>query len=248
MADEAQAPPAEGAPAAEGEAAPPADGEAAPLAEGEAPPAEPAEPIKHSYTLFYFNVKALAEPLRYLFAYGAIEYEDVRVTRDEWPALKPTMPMGQMPVLEVDGKRVHQSISMARFLAKTVGLCGSTPWEDLQIDIVVDTINDFRLKIAVVSYEPEDEIKEKKLVTLNAEVIPFYLEKLEQTVKDNDGHLALGKLTWADVYFAGICDYMNYMVKRDLLEPYPALRGVVDAINALEPIKAWIEKRPVTEV
>ena len=84
MADEAQAPPA-----AEGEAAP------APAAEGEAPaaPAEdapPAEPIKHSYTLFYFNVKALAEPLRYLFAIGGIEYEDIRVTRDEWPALKPS--------------------------------------------------------------------------------------------------------------------------------------------------------------
>ncbi|KAH8395390.1 hypothetical protein KR222_009613 [Zaprionus bogoriensis] len=248
MADEAQAPPADGAPPAEGA---PAEGEpAAAVEEGEAaPPAEPTEPIKHTYTLFYFNVKALAEPLRYLFAFGGIEYEDVRVTRDEWPALKPTMPMGQMPVLEVDGKRVHQSISMARFLAKTVGLCGLTPWEDLQIDIVVDTINDFRLSSEqFVSYEPEDEIKEKKLVTLNAEVIPFYLEKLEQTVKDNDGHLALGKLTWADVYFAGITDYMNYMVKRDLLEPYPALRGVVDAINALEPIKAWIEKRPVTEV
>lgn len=55
------------------------------------------------------------------------------------------MPMGQMPVLEVDGKRVHQSISMARFLAKVVGLGGATPWEDLQVDIVVDTINDFRL-------------------------------------------------------------------------------------------------------
>ncbi|XP_065370139.1 glutathione S-transferase [Calliphora vicina] len=239
MADEAQAPPAEAAPA-------PAEGEAA--AAADAPPAEPTEPIKHTYTLFYFNVKALAEPLRYLFAYGGIEYEDVRVTRDEWPALKPTMPMGQMPVLEVDGKRVHQSISMARFLAKTVGLCGATPWEDLQVDIVVDTINDFRLKIAVVSYEPEDEIKEKKLVTLNNEVIPFYLEKLEQTVKDNDGHLALNKLTWADIYFAGILDYMNYMVKRDILEQYPALRGVVDTVNAMEPIKAWIEKRPQTEV
>ncbi|XP_055917562.1 glutathione S-transferase [Eupeodes corollae] len=240
MADEAK--PAEEAPPAA-----PAEGEAPP-AEGE--PAVPvvAEPIKHTYTLFYFNVKALAEPLRYLFAHGGIEYEDVRVTRDEWPALKPTMPMGQMPVLEVDGKRVHQSISMARFLAKTIGLSGANPWEDLQIDIVVDTINDFRLKIAVVSYEPEDEIKEKKLVTLNTEVIPFYLEKLEQTVKDNDGHLALGKLTWADIYFAGILDYMNYMVKRDLLETYPGLRALVDSINSIESIKAWIEKRPQTEV
>lgn len=44
-----------------------------------------------TFTLFYFNVKALAEPIRFLFAYGGQEYEDVRVTRDEWPALKPSM-------------------------------------------------------------------------------------------------------------------------------------------------------------
>lgn len=80
MADEAK--PAEEAPPAA-----PAEGEAPPA---EGAPAEPTEPIKHTYTLFYFNVKALAEPLRYLFAYGGIEYEDVRVTRDEWPALKPS--------------------------------------------------------------------------------------------------------------------------------------------------------------
>lgn len=43
-----------------------------------------------AFTLFYFNIKALAEPIRYLFAYGAQEFEDVRVTRDEWPALKPS--------------------------------------------------------------------------------------------------------------------------------------------------------------
>lgn len=41
---------------------------------------------------------------------------------------------------------------------------------------------------------------------------------------------------------------MNYMVKRDLLEQYPALKAVVDEVNGLEQIKAWVEKRPVTEV
>jgi len=90
--------------------------------------------------------------------------------------------------------------------------------------------------------------RKKKLVTLNNEVIPFYLEKLEQTVKDNGGHLALDKLTWADIYFAGILEYMNYMVKRDLLENYPSLKTLVESINAIDPIKAWIEKRPQTEV
>lgn len=201
-----------------------------------------------TYTLFYFNLKALAEPLRYLLAYGNLEYDDVRVTRDEWPALKPTMPMGQMPVLEVDGHRVHQSISMARFLARKVGLAGSNDWENLVTDIAVDTVNDFRLKIAVVSYEPDDEVKEKKMITLTTEVIPFYLEKLEAITKDNNGFLALGKLTWADLYLAGILDYLNYLAKIDLLANYPGLKALVDQVNNMDQIKAWLEKRPVTDV
>lgn len=55
------------------------------------------------------------------------------------------MPMGQMPLLEVDGKRAHQSLAITRYLAKQVGLVGADAWEDLEIDTVVDTINDLRL-------------------------------------------------------------------------------------------------------
>lgn len=55
------------------------------------------------------------------------------------------MPMGQMPVLEVDGKRVHQSLAMCRYVAKQCGLAGNDAFEDLQIDALVDTINEFRL-------------------------------------------------------------------------------------------------------
>lgn len=55
------------------------------------------------------------------------------------------MPMGQMPVLEVDGRRVHQSLAMCRYVAKQINLAGKDAIEDLQIDSIVDTINDFRL-------------------------------------------------------------------------------------------------------
>lgn len=55
------------------------------------------------------------------------------------------MPFGQMPVLEVDGIRVHQSLAIIRYLGKRVGLAGSNDWESLLIDVVSDTINDFRL-------------------------------------------------------------------------------------------------------
>lgn len=55
------------------------------------------------------------------------------------------MPMGQMPCLEVDGRRVHQSLAMCRYVAKQIKLAGNDAIEDLQVDSIVDTINDFRL-------------------------------------------------------------------------------------------------------
>lgn len=56
------------------------------------------------------------------------------------------------------------------------------------------------------------------------------------------------KLTWADIYFAGILDYLNYLTKTDLIEKHPNLKRVVDQVNNLEQIKTWLEKRPQTDV
>lgn len=61
--------------------------------------------------------------------------------------------------------------------------------EELAIDLNVNE------EIAVVSYEPDDDVKAKKQVTLTTEVIPFYLEKLEAIVKENNGHLALARVS-----------------------------------------------------
>lgn len=54
------------------------------------------------------------------------------------------MPMGQMPILEYNGKIAHQSMAICRFLAKQLKLVGKDDWEDLEIDAMVDTVNDFR--------------------------------------------------------------------------------------------------------
>lgn len=55
------------------------------------------------------------------------------------------MPFGQMPSLEYDGKLAHQSVAIARYLAKQVNLTGNNDWENLEIDAAVDTITDLRL-------------------------------------------------------------------------------------------------------
>lgn len=55
------------------------------------------------------------------------------------------MPFGQVPVLEVDGKKVCQSVAISRYLAKQFGVAGKNDWEALEIDSTVDTIHDLRL-------------------------------------------------------------------------------------------------------
>ena len=57
-------------------------------------------------------------------------------------SLRPSLPYGQLPILEYNGEVLCQSITIARFLAKQFGLAGDTSLESAQADEVVDSITD----------------------------------------------------------------------------------------------------------
>ncbi|KAF7271038.1 glutathione S-transferase-like [Rhynchophorus ferrugineus] len=197
-----------------------------------------------SYKVTYFDIMGLGEPIRVLLSYGGLDFEDFRVQRESWPSLKPSMPMGQMPTLEYNGKIAHQSMAICRFLAKQVKLVGKDDWEDLEIDAMVDTVNDFRQKIAKYHYESNEQLKEEYGKILFNEIIPFYLEKLDSQAKTNNGYLVGGRLTWADLVFLGLLDYMEFMAKKDLLCKSPNLQRVKENVLSVPNIKKYIEKRP----
>ena len=52
------------------------------------------------------------------------------------------MPWGKLPCLEYDGKKIVQSIAMARFVARENGLAGKNNLEAAQADMLVDCMND----------------------------------------------------------------------------------------------------------
>ncbi|XP_028638305.1 hematopoietic prostaglandin D synthase isoform X2 [Grammomys surdaster] len=96
-----------------------------------------------NYKLLYFNMRGRAEIIRYIFAYLDIKYEDHRIEQTDWPKIKPTLPFGKIPVLEVEGLTLHQSLAIARYLTKNTDLAGKTELEQCQADAVVDTLDDF---------------------------------------------------------------------------------------------------------
>ena len=60
--------------------------------------------------------------------------------------------------------------------------------------------------------------------------------------------ISLQQLTWADFYFAGIIDYLNYLAKQDLTANHENLRKVIDNVLNEDKIQEWIANRPQTDI
>lgn len=86
------------------------------------------------------------------------------------------MPFGQIPVLEVDGHQIPQSVAIARFVARKTGHAGKTPLEEALVDALADQFKDyytdikpyFYSAIGVVPKTPEELEKAKKEVLIPA--------------------------------------------------------------------------------
>ncbi|KAJ8712540.1 hypothetical protein PYW07_005382 [Mythimna separata] len=197
-----------------------------------------------NYVFYYFDGKGLGEASRLLMAYGGQQFEDRRVTPQEWPAFKPKCLFGQIPILEIDGKQYAQSLAIARYLGRKYGLVGGTPEDALEIDQNVDLVNDLRAKAAEVQYESNEVVKEAKYADYAENVFPNLLDRLNAVVVQNNGHLAIGKLTWGDFVLTGMFDYLKSMLRMpDLEKKYPAFQKVIDNAYSSPKVKAYSESK-----
>ena len=94
--------------------------------------------------LIYFGVPGRAEAIRILMQIAGVEMDDTRFGPDDWPGIKPTTPLGVVPVMKLEGKSYVQSVSLTRYAAKLAG-AGWYPANELdalKCDMVADSINE----------------------------------------------------------------------------------------------------------
>ena len=82
----------------------------------------------------YFDLRVKGEPARLLLAHGGVKYTDERIELawndpKPWTELKPSMPWGQLPMLQWKGESICQSMAICRFLAREFGIAGKTNLE-----------------------------------------------------------------------------------------------------------------------
>ncbi|CAH2093199.1 unnamed protein product [Euphydryas editha] len=197
--------------------------------------------------LHYFDVKALGESIRLLLTYGGLEFVDHRVDEKDWESVKPSMPFGQMPVLEIDGKQYAQSVAIARYLGKKFKINGENIEEEFEIDQNVDYLNSIRDEAAVVHYDIEEKDRERKYNEMKEKFL-LMIKKLDEIIRQNNGHIAAGKLTWGDFVFAGSFDYLKMLLRMpDLEKQYPSFRQVIDAVHEDFRVKDYSMRSPKTE-
>lgn len=201
-----------------------------------------------TYKLIYFNAMGVVEPARFLFALAGQEYEDVRIERENWPDLKKTLPLGQLPVLEVDGIKIAQSQAIFRYLARELGFYGGNALESAKIDTVIETLNDFITQARKYFFEKDEAKKaefKKDLLEVQAPKYMKLLEVLLDLNTEGDGFFVGSKISLADVLvFYAFTDRFDSL-QIEVTEP--KLKALLEKIKAHPKMADWLNKRPKTQ-
>ncbi|KAF6208057.1 hypothetical protein GE061_016507 [Apolygus lucorum] len=197
-----------------------------------------------TYKLTYFDLKGLGEPIRMILTYMGQEFEERRIPLEEWPATKGTIKYGKVPILDVDGKRMYQAQAILRFLAKKAKLAGDNDLEAYEIDSIVGVITDL-ISLYVPLWQITDpKEKEEFIAKFKKESIPYYLNELDEIAGKNNGYLANGKLSWADLFFHGWVETLEGLISTEIVKQYPNMLLGREKVYSTPGIKEWIANRP----
>merc|ERR1712173_12100 len=193
------------------------------------------------------SLTSTGEAARLILAYGGKNYEDRRVSFEDMPSLKSSLPFGQLPVLEVDGVNICQSMAIARFLANEFGLAGNCALTKAQVDEVVDVVSDIQTAMYTAFFEKDAKLKAEKMKKVGDETIPNNLANLEKLLVKRGGQFFAGnRFTWAELHFLQLVDLMSTMNPK-VLDGYPKLANLIERTRKVPNIKKWLEERPATE-
>ncbi|EGZ23684.1 hypothetical protein PHYSODRAFT_353862 [Phytophthora sojae] len=193
--------------------------------------------------LTYFDGKGRAELTRLIFNYGGVAFTDDRISHADFGALKPTLPFGQVPILEVDGVVYAQSMAIARYAAKIAGLYPSNAVEALKADMFSCSMGDLEGPFVDIAFKTPDEAEkaQKKKVFIE-ETVPKFFATLEKLVADK--FILGGKISYADLqFFDFVNNKISWIFPDFKTDAFPKLTAVVNNVKAEPKIAAYLSKQ-----
>lgn len=196
--------------------------------------------------LTYFDMPvSRGEECRLAFAIAGVDFEDNRIARDQWAALKPTTPFGSLPVLEVEGKApLAQSNAILAYIGRTYGVLPADAHEAARHDAVMASVEDLRAAVAVPR-DADEAAKKAAREKMAATTVPTWAGFIERQIGGGP-FLAGERPSVADIklymgmrsFRRGVMDHIPTTV----FDGFPKLIKLYEAVEAWPAVKAWIAR------
>ena len=197
--------------------------------------------------LVYFDAPvSRGEECRLALTLAGVDFEDVRISGADWPALKPKTPYGSLPVLELpNGITLAQTNAMLVFIGRSHGLHPTDALEAARHEAMMAHVEDLRARVSptIRMAEPEKKAAREALV---ADYLPAWAQAAERNIpggpffagaKPNVVDLKLHMaVRW---FIGGVVDYIPATIFAD----YPKLMGVYEAVKEHPGVQAWYAKK-----
>ncbi|XP_050413749.1 S-crystallin SL11 [Patella vulgata] len=202
-----------------------------------------------SYKFNYFDLRGKGETCRLCFIAAGVSFKDHRIDYAAWPGnYKAETPFGQLPYLEIDGKKFAQSGAIASYISREYGLYGTSSLEALSIDGVVGLAADYFTMWAKSHFEADAGKKTELQLKLKDTDLPSFLANLEKILTANgSGYYVGNQLTLADLSVYDILEN-SYRDYPSVYSSYPKVLANRKKIAALPRIAEYLSKRNVTEI
>jgi glutathione S-transferase len=186
------------------------------------------------------------EEVRLALVVAGVEFEDNRLTRDEYAALKPRLPFPHIPTLEIDGQPVlAHSNAILRLIGRLHGLYPEDPYEAARHDAIMEAVEDFRHRLSpsMRMTDPAEKLAARKAVARDC--IPQWGRGIEGMI--GAGPFAGGERP-------GVADLKVHMTDRwisgggldgippDALDPFPRLKAASRGVAELPAVVDWSAK------
>jgi len=205
-----------------------------------------------SLKLTYFDAPGRAESIRVALSIAGLPFEDHRVKFPEFAALKAAgaLPLGAVPVLEVDGVSMVQTGAILRYVAHLAApdLYPSDPMAAFIVDSALDTFNDTLSHAMMPSLFERDMARKLEMrAALAAGPMTQAFRYTEGLLGRIDGPFLAGhQMSIADIVVANqILQIQSGTldgITAAMLEPYPHLRGLAEAYLADARVAAYMAR------
>ncbi len=202
--------------------------------------------------LTYFDSAGRAEPIRIALHIAGLPFEDRRLKFPDFAQAKSTgeLPLGQVPVLEVDGLAIVQTASIMRYVARigATDLIPADPLVALIADSALDSFNDNLSHALMPSLFERDMTKKLEMrAALAAGPLAAVLRYTDQLIARTGGPFLGGsKMSIADIVVGQqILQIRNGGldgISTETLAPYERVNAMVDAYVAEPRIVAYRDR------